>query len=331
MKQIIENSDKENMVSENHKKVNGSRQSLRNEFSRRREHLSSKSNNQSYYSDEDVDSRLVLRQKYRKLIKATDEKRQDYIKAGNHGLIKTIKMADILFQKVKRPQEATLDSRLLVQTVDLASMRAKRLKLGNMLFDMDIYIGKIFSFMGGNEDCYQNGNTGLDWMKIGRLAMSCNKRPPTISFMLGPLFVERKERKVSRYERFQKNKEDLVQPDEIRGEDILPQDNTTPKNVMNINDSLKRHSPIGLFEFIVNPESFCQTVENMFYLSFLIREGKASLIKGNDDMLILESKDSSIEELGQRNKKQLVMYIDMETWRDAIEILNIKKSIISTR
>lgn len=120
-----------------------------------------------------------------------------------------------MFLLVKRPQEATLDSRLLVQTVGLASMRAKRLKLGDILFDMDIYIGSLFSFMGCTRDCHTDGNSELNWIRIGQLALLCSKRPPTMSFMLGSLSVERKERRIIRQERFQKNNDDLVKPDEV--------------------------------------------------------------------------------------------------------------------
>lgn len=35
-------------------------------------------------------------------------------------------------------------------------------------------------------------------------------------------------------------------------------------------------SPTNLFRFIVNPGDFGQTVENLFYISFLIREGKCA-------------------------------------------------------
>jgi len=34
---------------------------------------------------------------------------------------------------------------------------------------------------------------------------------------------------------------------------------------------------INLFKFVVNPEDFAQSVENIFYLSFLIRDGKVAL------------------------------------------------------
>lgn len=32
--------------------------------------------------------------------------------------------------------------------------------------------------------------------------------------------------------------------------------------------------PTNLFKFVINPHDFGQSVENMFYLSFLIRDGK---------------------------------------------------------
>jgi hypothetical protein len=40
--------------------------------------------------------------------------------------------------------------------------------------------------------------------------------------------------------------------------------------------------PINLFKFVVNPHSFAQSVENIFYLSFLIRDAKVAL-ETNDD------------------------------------------------
>ena len=33
---------------------------------------------------------------------------------------------------------------------------------------------------------------------------------------------------------------------------------------------------VNLFEFVINPEDFAQSVENIFYLSFLIRDGKVA-------------------------------------------------------
>lgn len=38
-------------------------------------------------------------------------------------------------------------------------------------------------------------------------------------------------------------------------------------------------SPIDYFEFVIDPNSFARTVENMFHMSFLIKEGFANLFQ----------------------------------------------------
>lgn len=44
---------------------------------------------------------------------------------------------------------------------------------------------------------------------------------------------------------------------------------------------------VGLFEFVVNPNSFGQTVENLFYVSFLIKEGVVAVLIGDDGLPLL--------------------------------------------
>jgi len=34
--------------------------------------------------------------------------------------------------------------------------------------------------------------------------------------------------------------------------------------------------PVNIFDLVINPKDFAQSVENIFYLSFLIRDGKVA-------------------------------------------------------
>ena len=46
-------------------------------------------------------------------------------------------------------------------------------------------------------------------------------------------------------------------------------------------------SPINLFRLIINPHDFGQSVENLFYLSFLVRDCKACIELCEDGELVV--------------------------------------------
>ena len=90
-----------------------------------------------------------------------------------------------------------------------------------------------------------------------------------------------------------------------------------------------------MFKFIVNPNDFGQSVENLFYLSFLIRDGKCAFevteegepticASSHLDPYTLRSRrlhtdacdePSQDEYANGLRKRQLVMELDMATWR----------------
>ena len=81
--------------------------------------------------------------------------------------------------------------------------------------------------------------------------------------------------------------------------------------------------PICYFSFILDPHSFGRTVENMFYASFLIKEGKAKIYFKEDDakeqmpFIIPLRKRRNDDEMGQNldSKKQALMTVSKENWK----------------
>ncbi|KAF9204212.1 nuclear protein [Haplosporangium sp. Z 27] len=250
--------------------------------------------------------------------------------------------------------EATLDAKLLVMSADLGMQKARHLRMGQGGFDETEFITRLRNKMGGHE--IDNEQVGLDWSRIGRMAIKWTRKVPTMDFMLGPMSVEHKSRTVNQRARIVRDPKAMRKPQELREEDIARQENETTKNVMQISDILGTCTDkVNLFELVVNPESFGQTVENIFYLSFLVRDGRVSITEENmddprrgqyeDDEEVPEPKEGDnvqpMVELtetptaedyqGGLLKKQMVMEIDMATWRDLIEIYNIRKPMIPTR
>lgn len=117
---------------------------------------------------------------------------------------------------------------------------------------------------------------------------------------------------------------------------------------------------VDLIRFAVNPLSFSQTVENMFYISFLIRDGRAGLTydrTGLPSIFPTEAEDggggrvreingSRLRGSGQRRRAgaddesdepedtqrhQMILSIDMAMWKQMIELFKIEAPMIEHR
>ncbi|KAF9439163.1 nuclear protein [Entomortierella beljakovae] len=301
--------------------------------------------NMSYEQDEEMEDNSNEEERSRKTeeqIKIENRKiRQEYRKLIQH-------------TEVNAPQEATLDSKFLVLSADLGTQRAKQLRMGQGGFDETEYISRLVTKMGGHD--IDNEQMGMDWSAIGRVAAKWTQKAPSMDFMLGPMSVEHKSRVMNQRARIVRDPKAMRKPQELREEDIARQENETTKNVVQIADILEGcQDKVNLFELVVNPESFGQTVENIFYLSFLVRDGKASITEENMDdpnrgtydneneapepeeganiqpMVELTETPTAEDYQSGLLKKQMVMDIDMATWRNIIDTYNIRKPMIPTR
>ena len=163
-----------------------------------------------------------------------------------------------------------------------------------------------------NED-YDEGDA-FNWEWLGRQAcFPHNVRPVVPGFLLGPLSAQKKVRKATqRRERLQKrDPNDAVRPEELKPQDFQKKDNnnltvlcreirellvrtiTTGRELvfdetteeMSDDDiralmdkyGISDDEAVPFFHFCVNPKSFGQTVENLFYVSFLIKDGLAAI------------------------------------------------------
>ncbi|KAL8943410.1 MAG: hypothetical protein Q9211_000999 [Gyalolechia sp. 1 TL-2023] len=210
----------------------------------------------------------------------------------------------------------------------------------------------------------------FNWAWLGsRACFPYNVRPPMPSFLLGPLAVQKKTRKQSqRRDRLQKrDPKDAIRPEEIKARDLEQAESsnlsTLCKNIhtllrektwegqsalneVNLAEGseeeysavAKRHGlaengQMSFFPFVVNPKSFGQTVENLFYVSFLIRDGDVEVGQDDDTLptLVPVERRSRDEQAAGAQKHQAVFHLDFEIWEDLIEAFNIKQSIIPHR
>jgi hypothetical protein len=269
-------------------------------------------------------------------------------------LLDAIKTQNSLFGKVRQTADATVDSRFLVNASDLAGKKLNN-SLGNsgVGIDLDQFVSKCIYFMksgghiAGEEDAPaipvgdedEEDPDGLDWALLGRRAcFPCNRRPPTTSFLLGPLSVQKRVRVTQRKARSQRQPlGPATRPQEIQTGDVqqnesnnlttlvrgirarlahhitveqplveqeveaIPEEEYTDEAQSAI---LKRHrmamtndgeGAVSLLDFAINPHDFGQSVENLFYISFLIKEGNAKIVKDTNGLPLLCKSASQIK------------------------------------
>lgn len=164
-----------------------------------------------------------------------------------------------------------------------------------------------------HDDEQDENDEMLNWQYLGRYAClpHCS-RPSVPGFLYGPLSLEKRARKaVVRKAGLQVNNLQETRPEVLRAGDIEKSENAnlttlctqilgrlkrvrrdaatavedgtfdgmTDKEEYELLDrhGISRNGGIAYFKFIINPWSFGQTVENLFYVSFLIRDGKVGV------------------------------------------------------
>lgn len=307
-----------------------------------------------YDPDQDLEERRELRKGLRDLSRTLTENRSEYLTPASTGLRDTLIKANDLSHRVKQTSDATIDSRLLVNTADLSYKKTLVLVAGDTSqgVDLDDFISKCKQYMERadraegvvpepsqaprstqrrrtrdveeDEDQDENGDM-LNWQYFGRHACLPHiSRPSVPGFLYGPLSLEKRARKVTVRKavlnagNMQETRPEVLQAGDIEKSDnanlttlcrqILARLNKVRKDAVAAveqegeddmtakqeEDLLDRHGisrggGIAYFKFIINPNSFGQTVENLFYVSFLIRDGKVGVNHDDQGMPFLGS------------------------------------------
>ncbi|NXP19860.1 NSE4A protein, partial [Scytalopus superciliaris] len=260
------------------------------------------------------------------------ENREEMLNAKSNRLTEALEEANKLFDEVCHAREAALDAQFLVLASNLGKEKANELQSEMTAFDSATFAEDLLTLMGINRteieenDGEPCGFLPSDaWQKIGEEALKHLRRAPTFHYMLGsfksdpPVAKQRIERqkKASRGEAKRAMPAQLKKMEESHEE-------ATEKEVERILGILQTlfendpDTPISFFDFVIDPNSFARTVENMFHVSFLIRDGLAEIKLDDDELPVIEPTKSRKgveynQESGARN--QVVISLTQQEWK----------------
>ncbi|KAI4891593.1 hypothetical protein NFI96_020983 [Prochilodus magdalenae] len=296
--------------------------------------------------DDDPARRREIRSQYRDLINSVQQNREDMLNPANNKLIDVLEEANKLFANVRQAREAALDAQLLVLATDLGREKASQLHAEGSSFDPSTFAEHLLSFMGLNrleededdQDGYLGGYLPPDaWQRLSKRAEYCFRTAPSFHYMLGSFLAEPPppRQRVERQRKAPSKEAKRMMPTQLKKMEESHQE-ATEKEVERILGCLQRYysddpqSPISYYEFVVDPTSFARTVENIFHTSFLIRDGLARIYLDDSKLpCIAPVEEGEVEPGGAATRHQCVISISPATWRELIDVFEIKEALIS--
>ncbi|KAB1271112.1 Non-structural maintenance of chromosomes element 4-like protein A [Camelus dromedarius] len=94
-------------------------------------------------------------------------------------------------------------------------------------------------------------------------------------------------------------------------------------------------TPMSFFDFVIDPHSFPRTVENIFHVSFIIRDGFARIRLDQDRLPIIEPVNINEENEGIDQNTQIrnqgIIALSYRDWEEIVKTFEISEAVIASR
>lgn len=220
--------------------------------------------------------RRVLRSRYLAVKNLISVKRDDITKADSDKFNSIFDEVECLHQLVQKPREQVADAEALLDITNtlMTSVKAQTSE-GVTAADFVSCLLKDFGRLGGGSDGAEETRNSIRWKEIGFTVSYVFLKGDGCCTMLGPMNSEVKQRKVVVHRKHAKPTE-KARPEELAGS-RTEEKTETDKNMATMFNVLRKNKTVKLESLVLNRRSFAQTVENLFALSFLAKDGRAEI------------------------------------------------------
>ncbi|KAI3748298.1 hypothetical protein L6452_11285 [Arctium lappa] len=220
--------------------------------------------------DQAYTERRFLRSGYLTIQNLIRDKRYEIAATTSKKFQSIINEVNEMHHLVKKPREQVSDAEALRDLANtlVASIRVQ--STGSV--SPSLFVSSLITEYGQNAIMGITETAQILWKDIGLhvspLFMICNGS----CTMLGPMMLETKPLVMRKRQR-RSVKEEKVKPEELEGT-ASKEKTETEKIIATMFDILRRNSNVRVENLMLNRISFAQTVENLFALSFLVKDGR---------------------------------------------------------
>lgn len=288
-----------------------------------------------------IDERFGTRISYQFLIENLELEKVELIEPKDENLIRRLNMCNALFPGVQTAREGVLDAVALKTISSYARLQTKAIDQRTSTEDAFQLIRQCAKIIRTNRQ--ESDDVFSDFYLNFQ---NCHKVVPTMNFMSNRLptnwFEKRREEKSLIKERTRRTRNvfDLSQRTQIvEVKNMSTDGEQTSKEIIRIHRCLENafeqneNRPIGFFLFTIHPKHFSRSVENIFHLSFLIKENKVELFLDENQLPVLrptgqmsQSKTTKSDQI--HSLTQLILSLDMEQWENLIQVFQIAQPMI---
>lgn len=258
---------------------------------------------------------------------------------NDHTLFDILDESNQLFKGIKRPLDSLLDSKVLMLGADLGNLRVKNLPIvGCPSYSADDLNGDLKSLFPTTEEFTEQIDFGLLGRRLKEASVwkGVSIKKNQLSSLQVPLFKREMEATESQPKEKKKRKVRVDNSTDAKTEIIAESGSSSLNNETETFDYVRQvyfrleelGGSVSLFPFVIDPDSFARSVENMFYASFLVKEDRVKLIPKDPDNIQIEIINED-DELEAEEKKQLVLDLTMQRWQHLINIFKIKSPMLN--
>ncbi|KAK4441506.1 protein NRT1/ PTR FAMILY 7.1 [Sesamum alatum] len=276
---------------------------------------------ESTQEDEPVSKRRSIRSHYREIGNRIDEGKDEIASGDLDKFMAIMNEFENMHQHVNKPREQVADAEALLGLTSTLVASVKTHTSGNVT-PAELVSCLIRDF--GQKVIMKRSSEispSVSWQNIGYLVSPIFMNVPGCTTMVGAMENEIKQeelvRRVKRLRSTRKARaEGKARPEEVEKKAEVVTD--TDRNFIVMFEKLKKEKQVKVENLMLNRNSFAQTVENLFALSFLVKDGRVRIdVDETGSQVAIPSNGPSAEEIktGVAKSHQFIFRYDFDDWK----------------